>query len=103
MKPKLPVLKMILWTPIALVLTALGLGTFFIPLLFPLGFLLLILAALPYVRWLSKKIHADIAYADRDHSANEGQKKPWEGGQIDISDDELIQIVVHGTGRGSST
>jgi hypothetical protein len=94
---------MVAWTPIALTLTGLGLGTLFIPFLFPVGCLLWFLAAWPYYRWLSKKIKADIEYANRDKPLEEGSRGPWEEGQIDISDDELLQIVIHGTGRGSRT
>jgi len=68
--------------------------------LIPLGLLCLWCSAYPYARWLSKKIHADIAYANRDHSLNEGQPLEWD--EEDPVDMELLNIVINGTGRGSS-
>jgi hypothetical protein len=100
-EPKLPIVKMILWFPFAIALMAGGLPLFFMPMIFPLGIVMMVLAALPYARWFSKKIHADMAYAERDHTLNEKEPKPWESEDGSVSEDEIIDIIINSTGRGA--
>lgn len=101
-KPKLPWLKMVVYLPFAIV--NMGVGAFFIwmPFLFPIGLALWVLAAAPYVRWLSQKIHADIAYAERDRPLDEDEELPWEG-EAEVSEDEVMEIILNRTGRGSQS
>jgi hypothetical protein len=101
-KPRLPVVKMMLWFPCALVLMGVGLPLCLMPMIFPLGIVLIILAAVPYARWLSQKIHADMAYADRDHTTNDGEEMPWFETEetVGMSDDEMINIILNKQGRG---
>lgn len=100
-KPKLPWMKMAMMLPVSLANVAGGLFFIWMPFLFPIGIGLLVVAALPYVYWLSEKIRADIAYADRDHSVNEGEEMPWETEDSELSEDEIISIILNGSGRGS--
>lgn len=99
-KPKLPWVKMIVFLPFSLVLCGIALlGLVYAPELWLVSSLLLWFSAQPYVWWLSKKIHADIAYAERDHSANEGEALEWD--EEDPIDMELLDIVINGTGRNN--
>jgi hypothetical protein len=93
---------MIVYLPFALTNIATGLFIPFlgIPFLLPITFVLWMLAGWPYATWLSKKIHADIAYADRDHTLNEGETMPWEESSSSMSEDEMINIIVNQAGRG---
>ena len=101
-EPRLPLGRMILWFPFAIALTGVGLGLCFLPWLFIVGVPLLLLAAFPYAYWLSKKIHADIAYANRDHTTNDGEKMPWFETEetAGMTDDEMIDIILNRQGRG---
>lgn len=103
-KPKLPWVRMVAYLPFALVNTGLGILLLLTPVTFPIGLILLILAGFPYARWMSKKITADVEYAERDHTTNEGEVLPWETeSTIGLSDDELINIILNTHGRGSSS
>ena len=99
-KPKLPMVRMVLYFPFAMLGMAVGLGLL-IPPFTPFGFIVLFATGIPYARWMSKKLKADIEYVNRDHALNEGEPKPWETeeGQIE---EELINIILNGSGRGKS-
>jgi hypothetical protein len=103
-KPKLPWMKMALYLPFALVNIAGGLFFVWMPFLFPIGILLLVAGAMPYVRWISKKIHADIEYANRDRPLLEDDEVPWFETEetAGLTDDQLINIMLNQTGRGSN-
>jgi hypothetical protein len=98
-EPKLPWVKMIAYSPIALALTAVGVPAL-IPPFTPFGFLILFAAAYPYAHWMGKKNIQNEEYKDRDHSVNEGEQFPWET-QEQI-DEDLINIIINGSGRGKS-
>lgn len=102
-KPKLPWVKMVCYLPFALINVAFGLFFIWMPFLFPIGIVFLILPAMPYVKWLSDKIKADIEYAERDHTLNEGEELPWESEDGTISEGEIMDIIINRTGRGSQS
>jgi hypothetical protein len=98
-KPKLPIVRMVLYVPVSLSLCAAGLAAFVIP--FPFIWVLslpcLWFSAWPYARWMSKKIHADIAYANRDKPLVEDTPE-WD--MTDPIDEELLEILINNNGRG---
>lgn len=98
--PRFPWIKAILFAPCAMTLTASALGVFFIPLPFLWFFSipLLLGGAWPYAHWMSKSINAKVAYEFRDKPLVEGTPE-WEQAPV-IDEDELIAIVIHGSGRG---
>jgi hypothetical protein len=72
-----------------------------IPFLFPISIALLLLAGVPYAKWLSKHINDSVAYEFRDHSLNEGEEKPWESEDGSVTEDEMLDIILNSDGRGS--
>ena len=99
-KPKLPWLKMVVYFPFCLVNVAVGLFFLFLP---PVGLLIgipmLVLACWPYATWLSKHIHAGVAYADRDQGLLDEEEVPWEQAS-ELSEDEIMDIIINQSGRG---
>jgi hypothetical protein len=89
---------MILFVPISLALCAGGLlillASVSFPFIAPLGVISLWSSAYPYARWLSRKIKADIAYANRDHPLVEDPE--WAEEEVD---EILLAIIVNQNGR----
>lgn len=100
-KPKLPWVKMALYFPLCLFNVAVGLCLLLLP---PAGWLvgipLLVLSCLPYATWISKHIHASIAYEERDKPLLEGEDLPWEESGDAIDETLIIDIIMNQNGRG---
>lgn len=100
-KPKLPWVKMAIYFPLCLINIGVGLFFVLLPWMFVIGLPLLVLACWPYAAWMSKHIHASSAYANRDKPLDEGAELPWEE-EPDISEDEIMNILINQNGRGKS-
>lgn len=94
---------MALFAPVSLGFAALGLGFIAIGSTFPYiwvpGLFFLWCSTYPYARWLSRKIHDDIAYVNRDHPLVEDGAEFAEAEED--PDLDLIEIIANKKGRGA--
>jgi hypothetical protein len=109
-KPKLPVFKMVMFTPVSIGSCILGLGLLatVVPLTSALGFFFLWFSGYPYARWLARYHHQCAEYLDaRGELETKGRRRQkddyevptWEEADVDV---DLINIVAHRGGRNGN-
>jgi hypothetical protein len=113
-KPRLPWVRMVCYFPFAIFNIVAGLVMFAfgfaVPFIWIIGVPLVILAGWPYAVWLRDHATAMVAWEDRDKPLiNRDEVIPeWEQedsntqrASLQLSEDDMINIILNGNGRGS--